>query len=81
MSAGAMLAVAFGLTGQVTAPMGALVVGIATPIIVEKLSKKLPIIEGEPWVSDVASKSPDGGSPDRGKRRTPHATNADEEEA
>ncbi len=48
LGAGAALAVALGLTGQVTAPMGALAIGVAAPIIVEKLSEKLPTALGPP---------------------------------
>ena len=42
LGAGGALAVAFGLSGQVTAPVGALAIGVATPLIVEKLSQQLP---------------------------------------
>jgi hypothetical protein len=42
LSAGAGLAVAFGLSGQVTGPMGAMTIGLAAPLIVEKLSRQLP---------------------------------------
>jgi hypothetical protein len=42
LGAGAGLALAFGASGQVSGPMGALAIGVATPLIVEKLSKSLP---------------------------------------
>jgi hypothetical protein len=40
--AGAGLAVAFGKSGQVNGSIGALAIGVATPLIVEKLSSFLP---------------------------------------
>ncbi len=45
LGAGAALAVALGMSGQVTAPFGALLVGIAAPLIVEKLSQQLPQVD------------------------------------
>ena len=42
--AGAGLAIAFGQSGQVSGPMGALAIGVATPLIVEKLTQQLPTI-------------------------------------
>lgn len=45
--AGAGLAVAFGISGQVTVPLGALAIGIAAPLIVEKLSAHLPALSTE----------------------------------
>lgn len=42
LAAGAGLAVAFGGSGQVNGPLGALAIGVAAPLIVEKLSSFLP---------------------------------------
>ena len=47
LGVGAVLAVAFGLHGQVTAPLGALAIGVAAPLIVEKMSKQLPKLPSE----------------------------------
>src|SRR5437899_10799747 len=40
--AGAGLAIAFGKSGQVTGALGAVAIGAAAPLIVEKLSQQLP---------------------------------------
>lgn len=45
LGAGAGLAVAFGQSGQVSGPLGALAIGVATPLIVEKLSQQLPTFD------------------------------------
>ena len=42
LTAGAGLAVAFGGSGQVNGPLGALAIGVAAPLIVEKLASSLP---------------------------------------
>ncbi len=41
---GAGLAYAFGATSQVNGPLGAIAIGVTTPLIVEKFAAKLPII-------------------------------------
>ena len=41
---GAVLSVAFGISKQISGPLGALAIGVATPLIVEKLSALLPPI-------------------------------------
>ena len=81
LGSGAILAVALGLTGQVTAPMGALAIGIAAPIIVEKLSKKLPVIEGQPWMSDAEFERPRRCAEAEVDNLTSDAPNANEERA
>ncbi len=40
--AGAGLALAFGESGQVSGPVGALAIGVAAPLIVEKFAQQLP---------------------------------------
>jgi hypothetical protein len=45
---GAGLAIAFGKSGQVSGVIGAIAIGAAAPIIVEKLSHQLPLLPDSP---------------------------------
>jgi len=42
--AGAGLAIAFGKSGQISGVIGAIAIGAAAPLIVEKLSQQLPLL-------------------------------------
>ncbi|MCK6483092.1 MAG: hypothetical protein HUU22_18395 [Phycisphaerae bacterium] len=42
---GGLLALAFGLAGEIAAPVGAMIVGITAPIIVEKYLESPPLIQ------------------------------------
>jgi hypothetical protein len=44
--AGAGLALALGQSGQVNGPIGALAVGVAAPLIAEKLAQAVPALPG-----------------------------------
>jgi len=54
LAVGAVLAVACGTTGQISGPFGALAVGIAAPVLVERIARHASvtgladIVEGEP---------------------------------
>lgn len=58
LAVGAVLAVACGTTGQISGPFGALAVGIAAPVLVERIARHASvtgladIVEGEPLKSD-----------------------------
>jgi hypothetical protein len=45
---GAGLAIAFGKSGQVSGVIGAIAIGAAAPVIVEKLSHQLPLLPVPP---------------------------------
>lgn len=46
--AGAGLAIAFGKSGQVSGVIGAIAIGAAAPLIVEKLGQQLPLLPVSP---------------------------------
>lgn len=46
--AGAGLAIAFGKSGQITGAIGAVAIGAAAPLIVEKLAQQLPAFPTAP---------------------------------
>ena len=48
LGAGVALAVAFAQADQISGCLGALVIGAATPLIMEKLSRQLPVLPLQP---------------------------------
>ena len=63
---GAGLAVAFGLSGQVTSQLSALAIGTAAPLILEKLSQQLPPLpSSEPLDSKYQVNSNTGVVPEK----------------
>jgi hypothetical protein len=56
--ASAGLAIAFGTTGQVSGPLGALAIGIAAPLIVEKLTAYLPAIGSNAGIDSSTGEHP-----------------------
>ncbi|WP_152989870.1 hypothetical protein [Frankia sp. ACN1ag] len=60
LAIGAGLAAAAGTSGQITTPFAALAVGVAAPLVVERLSHAIPLeVSAVPAPADRASLEPD----------------------
>lgn len=57
LGAGAVLAVAFGTANQATAPLGVMAIGMAAPLVVEKLSQRVPSFVDQSVPSDQSNET------------------------